>query len=152
MLFRSQLEGEALRIPVRALREYLKESPALLQRMTAYTSVITIQLAQSAICARFHTSTQRLCRWLVIASARSQVSRLPWSHQWLAEMVGGPRSSISDAAGRLRRDGILAYRRGGVEIRNMKRLRSAACECAWVVERAVDQFMAGVNGGETEPS
>jgi CRP-like cAMP-binding protein len=139
----AQLPSEALRIPAAAFRRHALGAPPLVERVAAYGSVVITQLAQSAICGRFHTSSQRLCRWLVTAAARAEVSRLPWSHEWIAEMVGGPRSAVSQAAAALRDEGLVEYSRRGVVIRDLRGLRKKACECLGIVEGAIAAFAAG---------
>lgn len=87
------------------------------------------QLAQSALCNRFHTSEQRLSRWLLLTAERAETNRFELTHEFAAEMVGAPRSAVSAAAAALREKGIIDYRRGVLTIRNARRLRKTACEC-----------------------
>jgi CRP-like cAMP-binding protein len=137
---RSTFPTEALRIDTSKLRVHADHSPVLIHRISAYATVLVAQLAQSAVCARFHTAQQRLCRWLVTAADRAEVSHLPWSHEWIAEMVGGPRSAVSQAASTLRRLGLVDYGRRGIVIRDVTGLRARACECLGIVEDAIQQF------------
>ena len=88
------------------------------------------QLAQSAVCNRFHTAEQRLARWLLLTAERAETQQLELTHEYIAQMVGAPRSAVSAAASALRKDRAIDYRRGVVTIRNEKRLRKAACECS----------------------
>lgn len=140
----AQLPTDALRIRADRFRRHVHESPVLLERVAAYSSVVVIQLVQSALCARFHTSRQRLCRWLATAAGRADATRLPWSHEWIAEMVGGPRSAVSQAAASLRDQGFIEYGRKGVAIRDLRRLRAESCECLHITERAIQEFAAGL--------
>jgi CRP-like cAMP-binding protein len=87
------------------------------------------QLAQSALCNRFHTSVQRLARWLLLTADRAGTNRFELTHEFAAQMVGAPRSAVSEAASTLRKKGIIDYRRGVLTIRNAKRLQKVACEC-----------------------
>ena len=136
-----QLPGNAMRIEASVLREFLSEGGQLLQRVAAYGSVVMTQLATSAICARFHTPRQRLARWLLTAAQRAEVVKVPWSQEWIAEMVGGPRSAVSEAAACLRDAGAIESWRGGIRIRDKAALRRNSCECAAVVEDAVRRFV-----------
>jgi CRP-like cAMP-binding protein len=142
----AQLPTTALRIPAAAFRQHVHETPVLVERVAAYTTVVITQFVQAAICARFHTSTQRLCRWLVTATSRAGVVHLPWSHEWIAEMVGGPRSAVSHAAAALRDAGLIEYKRNGVVVRNVRGLRRQSCECLGIVERTIEQFCAHTSG------
>ena len=136
----AQIPGEAWRLPVTDLRRLATSHPPLLHLLNCYASVVLVQLAQAAVCARFHTARQRLARWLLTAADRAGVANLPWSHEWVAEMVGGPRSAVSSAAAALRAESIIAYRRGGISIDDHARLEAAACECVHVVRDAVERF------------
>ncbi len=136
-----QLDGVALRVPMAAMVRLVAAQPALVHALCSYASVVVAQLAQSAVCARYHTSRQRLARWLLTAAQRASVTTIPWSHEWITEMVGGTRSAVSMAASRLRADGAIDYTRRAVTIRNLNRLRAESCECAAVVEDAVREFV-----------
>ena len=138
----AQLPTEALRIRADTFRRHVHESPLLFERVAAYSSVVVTQLAQSALCARFHTARQRLCRWLATAASRADTSRVPWSHEWIAEIVGGPRSAVSQAAASLRDQGLIEYGRQGVMISDLRGLRRESCECLHIVERAIREFSA----------
>ena len=139
----AQLPTEALRISAATFRRQVHGSPVLIERMAAYSGVVVTQLAQSALCARFHTARQRLCRLLATAAGRADASRIPWSHEWIAEMVGGPRSAVSQAAASLRDQGVIGYGRPGVVISDLRGLRRESCECLHVTERAIQEFAAG---------
>ena len=138
----AQLPTQALRISAAAFRRQVQASPVLVERVAAYSSVVVAQIAQSALCGRFHTARQRLSRWLATAASRADASRIPWSHDWIAEMVGGPRSAVSQAAASLRDQGLIEYGRQGVVIRDLRGLRRESCECLHIVERAIHEFSA----------
>jgi CRP-like cAMP-binding protein len=91
------------------------------------------QLAQSAVCNRFHSSVQRLARWLLLTSERAGTTRLQLTHEFVAHMVGAPRSAVTAAAAELRASKIIEYERGVVTIRNVKRLHSRSCDCVDVL-------------------
>src|SRR5919109_167440 len=97
------------------------------------TQCAASQLAQSALCNRFHTSEQRLARWLLLTAERAETNRLELTHEFVAQMVGAPRSAVTESASTLRRKRIIDYRRGVLTIRSRKRLHQFACECVYVV-------------------
>jgi hypothetical protein len=72
---------------------------------------------------------QRLARWLVLTAEHAESQRLELTHEYLAQMVGAPRSAVTAAASALRKDGAIDYSRGVVTICSERRLRKAACEC-----------------------
>ncbi|HET7220446.1 MAG TPA: Crp/Fnr family transcriptional regulator [Vicinamibacterales bacterium] len=136
-----QLSGIAYRAPTDVVRDHILSCTALHEVLMAYSQLMMHQLAQSAVCNRFHTSEQRLSRWLLLTAERAGTMRFELTHEFVAQMVGAPRSAVSQAAAVLRRKGLIDYRRGVMTIRNVKRLRKASCEC----------FDAVSIGGDTQP-
>jgi len=100
-----------------------------------YGQFVIAQLAQSTICARFHTAAERLARWLLLTGSDTSADVLPLTHEAVSQMVGAPRSQVTDAVGKLRRAGCITSARGVIEILDAQKLRRHACEC-YEVERA----------------
>jgi CRP-like cAMP-binding protein len=130
------LPGLAYRAPKALIRQHILSCSALHQLLMDYSQRVMHQLAQSAVCNRFHTSVQRLARWLLLTAERGETQRFEVTHVLLAQMVGAPRSAVSQAASALRAKGIIDYRRGTLSIRNAGRLHKVACECFDVVSLA----------------
>jgi CRP-like cAMP-binding protein len=128
-----QLPGLAYRAPKALIREHIMSCSALHELLMNHSQRVMHQLAQSAVCNRFHTSVQRLARWLLLTAERADTTRFELTHELLAQMVGAPRSAVSQAASTLRAKGIIDYRRGVLTIRNTARLHKVACECFDVV-------------------
>jgi CRP-like cAMP-binding protein len=124
-----QLPGVAYRAPKEIIREHILTCTTLHELLMDYSQGIMHQLAQSALCNRFHTSVQRLSRWLLLTAERAGTNRFELTHEFVAQMVGAPRSAVSESASFLRDKGIIDYRRGVITIRNTERLRKIACEC-----------------------
>lgn len=82
---------------------------------------------------RFHSSVERLARWLLLTAERAETTSLPLTHEALAPMVGAPRSAVTIAAASLREAGLIEYGQGLIEIRNVARLKEEACECYTVL-------------------
>lgn len=99
-----------------------------------YAYLVIRQITQSAVCNHFHTIEARLCRWLTVMCERSGRTDLRLTHEFLAHMLGVQRTSVSSIAHNLQSSGIIAYRRGRIEIVDFDRLRSAACECYRVMQ------------------
>jgi hypothetical protein len=91
----------------------------------------------------FPSGAPRLSRWLFLTSERAHSDRFELTHEFVAEMVGGPRTAISQAAATLRRLGVIDYERGVMIIRNRTQLHRMACECADAVGSAVRGDGAG---------
>lgn len=131
-----QLPGLAYRAPKVVIREHILSCTALHELLMDYSQRVMHQLAQSALCNRFHTSVQRLAKWLLLTAERADTNRFELTHELVAQMVGAPRSAVSESASTLREKGIIDYRRGVLTIRNANRLRKIACECYDAVSHA----------------
>jgi CRP-like cAMP-binding protein len=124
-----QLPGLAYRAPKELIREHILSCSALHELLMNYSQRVMHQLVQSAVCNRFHSSVQRLARWLLLTAERADTNRFELTHEFVAQMVGAPRSAVTESASTLRDKGIIDYRRGVLTIRNANRLRKIACEC-----------------------
>jgi CRP-like cAMP-binding protein len=92
-----------------------------------------VQSAQNAACNRLHPIAERLTRWLLTCHDRVQSDRMPLTHEFLAQMLGALRTTVTLAAGILHQVGLIDYTRGHVTIKNRSGLEKAACECYGVV-------------------
>jgi CRP-like cAMP-binding protein len=131
-----QLPGLAYRVPKAVIREHIFSCSALHELLMDYSQRVMHQLAQSALCNRFHTSEQRLARWLLLTAERADTNRFELTHEFVAQMVGAPRPVVSASASALRDKGMIDYRRGVLTIRNAARLRRVACECLEAISRS----------------
>jgi CRP-like cAMP-binding protein len=132
----TQIPGRALRVPTEVVTRLVSECGEFNQRVLAYTHEMIAQVAQSAVCNRFHNAKQRLARWLLMTADRMSSNELPLTHEFISFMVGGPRSAVTEAAAELRQSGAIDYRRGRIVIRDLDRLRAQACECYSMITEA----------------
>ena len=131
----AQIEGTALRAPTDVVTKELHRCRELHERFLIYSHGVIAQVGQSAICNRFHTSKQRLARWLLMTADRVDTrGELPLTHEFIAYMVGGPRSAVTEAASALRESGAIDYSRGKLTIKSVTKLRQQSCECYAAVQ------------------
>ncbi len=97
--------------------------------MQKYVLANLVQSAQNAACNRLHTINERLARWLLTCHDRVQSDRMPLTHEFLGQMLGAPRTTVTLAAGMLHEAGCIDYTRGHVTIKNRTKLEEMACEC-----------------------
>jgi CRP-like cAMP-binding protein len=131
-----QMPGSGLRIKSDVLERSLLVAPELRLILNRYVLLQGLQVAQIAACNRLHAIEQRLARWLLMCQDRVDSELLPVTHEFLAQMLGTGRPSVSLAAGNLQRLGLIENLRGTVRIVNRKELENAACECY----RAIQHF------------
>jgi CRP-like cAMP-binding protein len=124
-----QGSGSALRISAARLHHELRLAPGLTLRLHQYIYVLLAQLAQSAACIHFHSIEQRLARWLLMTQDRTESNQLHLTQEFLADMLGVRRSSITIAAGVLQARNIIDYSRGEITILDRTTLEQNTCEC-----------------------
>jgi len=128
-----QIRGSGLRIKGDIFAEIMVSAPQLRQALNRYVLIQGLQVAQIAACNRLHEIDQRLARWLLMCHDRVDSEVLPVTHEFLAQMLGTGRPSVSLAAGMLQRSGVIENLRGVVKLLDRKKLEAASCECYGVV-------------------
>ena len=106
-----------------------RRSAPLRDTLNRYMCVIVAELAQNAVCNRFHVIEARLARWLLMTHDRAHTDELLLTHGLLATMLGVRRSGISVAAAALQASKAIRYSRGEITILDRGRLEGASCEC-----------------------
>jgi CRP-like cAMP-binding protein len=124
-----QGSGAAWRIPAPAFRAELERSARLRRAVSRYLYVLFCQQVSSAVCLRFHLTGPRLARWLLMSQDRAHSAGFHVTHEFLAYMMGVRREGVTQAAGGLQRQGLIAYRRGEMQILDRAGLEAAACSC-----------------------
>ncbi len=105
-----------------------------------YVQAQLIQAMQSAGCNAKHNFEQRLARWLLICADRAHVDTFKISHEFLADMLGGRRPTISTTAAILKRKGFIEYTRGEIRILDVAGLMKASCECYLIIKDHLDNY------------
>jgi CRP-like cAMP-binding protein len=105
-----------------------------------YVQAQLVQATQSAGCNAKHTFEQRLARWLLLCADRAHNDTFKISHEFLADMLGGRRPTISTTAGILKRKGLIEYARGEIHILDVPRLTKTSCECYLIIKDYLDNY------------
>jgi CRP-like cAMP-binding protein len=129
-----QMSGSGLRIKSEIFQEALPCAPTLQSELSRFALMHGIQVAQLAACNRLHDIEQRLARWLLMCQDRVDSPLLPLTHEFLAQMLGTGRPSVTLAAGALENAGLIENLRGTVKVLNRKGLEQTACECYGVIQ------------------
>jgi CRP-like cAMP-binding protein len=129
-----QIAGSGVRLRSEILEEMLLVSPNLRLELTRYALLHGLQVAQIAACNRLHEIEQRLARWLLMCQDRVDSQMLNLTHEFLAQMLGTGRPSVTLATGILEQTGMIENLRGTVKIINRKQLEDVACECYGVIQ------------------
>jgi CRP-like cAMP-binding protein len=129
-----QMPGHGLRIRSEVFQGILPCASTLQSQLSRFALMHGMQVAQLAACNRLHEIDQRLARWLLMCQDRVDSECLLLTHEFLAQMLGTGRPSVSLAAGVLEKAGLIENMRGTVKIINRKSLEAAACECYGVIQ------------------
>jgi CRP-like cAMP-binding protein len=120
---------ETVRLRTPDFQALLREHPGLRRVMGLYTQWTYFGMAQWVLCARLHPVEERMGRWLLMCHDRLGQDEFRLTHEYLGEMLGVRRASVTIAAGVLRKGGLIEYHRGVVTVLDRPRLEEAACEC-----------------------
>lgn len=132
-----QIAGSGFRIKAEILKQEFERAGALRRHLQKYLQAFMVQTAQTAACNRMHNIEERLARWLLSCRDREDSDQLRLTHDFLGQMLGAPRTTVTLAAGLLHRAGMIDYSRGVVTVKDRSALEEAACECYPIVR---DEF------------
>ncbi len=129
--FRSvvQVAGSASRIAASRMLKEFRDHGSWNPALHHFTHALMGQVAQTAVCNRFHTVEARLARWLLSAHNRAASHDLRFTQEFLAYMLGVRRVGVTAAASSLQGRGLIAYSRGNVRLLNTAALQASACDC-----------------------
>ncbi len=133
--------GEGLRIRASVLRDQFLKGGTLQKMVHAFAYLQLVQTSQSVLCNRLHTVDERLARWLLSSADRMESETLNLTQEFLAQMLGAQRSTVTVAAGALQRDGVIGYTRGRIQILNRPRLEASTCECYGIVRASYERIL-----------
>ena len=137
-----QLAGTASRLPVAVLRAAMLEYPQIRDLLLSYVRFFLIQALQAVACNTLHEVDERCAKWLLLAHDRDRsTDTFHLTQEFLAEMLGVHRPSVTIVARTLQKAGLIQYSRGVIRITDRKGLEEAACECYRVVKRALDEIL-----------
>jgi CRP-like cAMP-binding protein len=136
-----QLSGDAMVCDPHAFKGAALQSETLIAKVMRHEQALFAQAQQSTACMAHHEVDARLCRWLLRARDLSGSDQLPFTQEFLAEMLGVRRTSVTAVARTLQEAGMVKYTRGKIEILDVEGLREGACECHETVNEQYRQLL-----------
>ena len=133
--------GSALRIRISILGDEFLKGGVLAQLVNDFIYLQMVQVSQSVLCNRLHPVDARLARWLLTSADRSETEQLMLTQEFLAQMLGSRRSTVTVAAGDLQRRGMIDYKRGKILISDRAKLQDVSCECYSIVKSAYERVL-----------
>jgi CRP-like cAMP-binding protein len=128
-----QVPMTAFRLPSSVLRAELERDGRMVSLLRRYTQVVMVSMAQLILCNRSHRLDQRAARWLLQVDERVEEAPFEVTHEFLAEMIGVQRPSVSLAMQQFRDDGLITYSRGQIVVADRERLLARACGCISII-------------------
>ena len=130
-----------VRCPIELLQSEFKNSEHVRNLFVSYSETLLSQVQQTVACNALHSTEERMCRWLLMMHDRAEGEALPYTHEFLSEMLGANRKSVTMAAQALQTAGLISYRRGKIQIVDRAGLEKASCECYAIVKERFDAFL-----------
>ena len=134
--FVTQLPNGAHRMTTADIREEFARGGAMQKLLLQFTRKLIVQISQTALCNRLHTTEKRLSRWLLMCHDRHDSNVLNITQEFLAVMLGTTRTSVSITANELQNSGFISYSRGVITILDRKGLEEYTCPCYNVIRQA----------------
>jgi len=137
-----QSAGWVWRMPGYQFRQEINHHHELNHLLLRYSQYLITQMSQTAVCNRFHSINQQLCRWLLLSLDRLPHNRLTMTQSLIAHNLGVRREGVTEAACTLQRQGIIEYRRGIITVLDRVGLETLCCECYSVVKDEKDRLLS----------
>jgi len=135
-----QSAGYAYQLTAQKLKDEFHRNGNLQVLLLRYTQSLITQMSQTAVCNRYHSVDQQLCRWLLLSLDRLPSNQLTMTQELIANMLGVRREGVTDAAGKLQKLGVIQYHRGRITVLDRPKLERLSCECYGVVKKETDRL------------
>lgn len=136
-----QVPGHGARMEANAFRTFVRGSGALNRVLLRYALALMTQMAQNAACNRTHSVEERCTRWLLMTQDRVRSPTFDLTQEFMAQMLGVRRPTVSIAAGILAQAGLISYVRGKITILDRSGLETACCECYRIITNEFERLL-----------
>jgi CRP-like cAMP-binding protein len=137
----SQVAGDAVRMRADVFKREVAPGTSLYNLLLRYTQALLNLISQSVVCNCLHSVEQRCCRWLLLCHDRVKSDQFMLTQEFLAQMLGVRRASVSGVATTLQKAGLIRYSRGKITILERQGLEAGSCECYRVVKQEFDRLL-----------
>jgi CRP-like cAMP-binding protein len=128
-----QVPLDGFRLPANRLRSELEQHGLLVNLLYRYTQLVMVSMAQLILCNRVHRLDQRAARWLLQVDERVEEAPFDVTQEFLAQMIGTQRPSVSLAVRQFKDAGLISYSRGRIRIVDREGLLTRSCRCIEVI-------------------
>jgi CRP-like cAMP-binding protein len=136
-----QVPGDALVMDAQTFASRASAGGELTWLVHRYTQAFVTQIGQQVACNGLHTIEERCARWMLLTHDRVGSDEFPLTQEFLAQMLGVRRPSVTVVAGILQQAGFIRFRRGRITITDRRGLESASCSCYGVLREVFDRLV-----------
>lgn len=136
-----QVAGHGLRMEAVVFEREAQHEDVLRKLLLDYETTFIVQLTQLIACNGLHDIRSRCARWLLMAEDRMSGNEFAITHEFLAQMLGVRRSSVSEVLQTLQGEGLIGAHRGKIAVLNRRGLEEAACECYQAIRSGYDRLL-----------
>lgn len=139
----SQVPGAALGMSAENFLKHVKREPDFVALLHRFAQALMMQISQCTACNRAHNIEQRCARWLLMTHDRVNREDFSLTHEFLAQMLGVRRATVTEVAGELQKEKLIRYNRGFINIVNRRGLEKRACGCYWIIRGEYERMLNG---------
>jgi len=136
-----QVPSSSLRIRATRLKAEISQDTPLRRLLLLYNGAFLVQVSQGVGCNGLHSVQRRCCRWLLMTHDRVVADEFPITHEFLSQMLGVRRTSITQVLWPLQEEGLIRYHRGRMVVLDREGLEAASCECYRIVKREFKRLL-----------
>jgi hypothetical protein len=136
-----QASGTASRIELEHWHKVITSRPKVRQLVLQFSEAMMARVLQNVACNAVHSVEARCCRWILSMHDRLDGAHVPLTHEFLADMLGVQRSTVSSITRSLQEAGLIRQGRGVITVLNRAGLEAASCECYGTVRRGFERLL-----------
>ena len=136
-----QSAGQGYRLRAQMMRNEFQRPGPVLEMLLRYTQAMIAQVAQTAVCNRYHSIDQQMCRRLLLGLDRLTTDKLVMTQELLASLLGVRREGVTAAALKLQHAGVIRYSRGHIDVLDREGLEERTCECYAVAKHEYNRLL-----------
>ncbi|MGH9524669.1 MAG: Crp/Fnr family transcriptional regulator [Terriglobales bacterium] len=135
------IAGDAYKVPAEIVESEIRDNGIFHNTLSHYSHVLLIQTLRSTACNALHTIEQRCARWMLMTLDRTDVDRFAITHDFLSNLLGVRRATVSQLVEQLAEKGVLQIKRGWIRVADRQKLEAVSCECYQIVKNQFDKVI-----------
>ncbi|MGH9267573.1 MAG: Crp/Fnr family transcriptional regulator [Acidimicrobiales bacterium] len=136
-----QVPGEVMAMDAAIFEEEIQARGPLHAVVQRYVQAFFSQVSQQVACNGLHSIEERCGRWLLLTHDRVGSDEFPLTHEFLSQMLGVRRASVTVVAGILQKAGFVSFRRGRMMVIDRAGLEGSSCECYGIIRAEFDRLL-----------